>query len=224
MKKWIPCLTVVCLLFMSHNALAQGRRKIERFNVGILLGLNFSQIDGDDQFGYRKPGINAGLRGTAKLGKRAELAIELLYSVRGASPDSEFNAQNKKARNIHLNYSEVPLLFHYKTVENSAGFYTVRLEGGIYFSRLLSTRVEERFLGGLSATDVRLSRYQQAFNSNELGFVLGGGYYFSPHFGIHFRHFTAISRLLDEQVDLDNQSIDLKLRSYFLQLQMVYLL
>ncbi|HMQ49231.1 MAG TPA: porin family protein [Saprospiraceae bacterium] len=224
MKKWIPFLCVLLMLSITHDALAQRRITTKRFNAGFVLGLNFSQIDGDDQFGYRKPGICVGLSGMARLSKRTELVIELLFSERGASPDSDFNAQNKKARNIHLSYAEVPLLFHYKSAKNNAGFYTVKLEGGFYFSRLLRTQIEERFLGGLSPTDVRLSDYQNQFNSDEIGFLLGGGYYFSPHFGVNFRHFMAFNRLLDERVDLDNQSVDLKLRSYFLQLQMVYLL
>jgi len=49
-----------------------------RFNIGLVAGLNFSELEGDEITDYL--GLNAGLLGTAKLSNTQKLEYEIFYN------------------------------------------------------------------------------------------------------------------------------------------------
>ena len=77
-------LTLIIALFLFNFSSAQE----QRFNAGLVVGLNASQIDGDQLAGFDKLGLTAWVRGIAKLGETIDMNIEFLYSERGSKPDA----------------------------------------------------------------------------------------------------------------------------------------
>jgi hypothetical protein len=102
------------LLFLSVSSYAQ------RFNGGIVIGMNASQIDGDMWGGYNKAGLVAGAYVFTKLNNNWGGQLELRYAAKG-SAQSLNSAGNRK---IRLQYIELPLIATYdfaKKLEASAG-------------------------------------------------------------------------------------------------------
>ena len=94
---WALMLVLVCQL---------GNNQEQRFSLDLVAGLNFSELEGNSITDYF--GINAGLIGSARLKKKTQLSLELLYSQNGeyilptSFPTIEYGT-------IRLNYLEIPL-------------------------------------------------------------------------------------------------------------------
>lgn len=96
-----------------------------------ILGGNISQVDGDEVYGFKKLGINAGAGAIVPLGDHFTLGIEVLLNQKGSrqkaqSNDSIITGEYK----LRLNYLEVPVLFHYNDKDRAwfgAGFSWGRL-------------------------------------------------------------------------------------------------
>jgi hypothetical protein len=114
-------------LFIVHFFLctkySQGQAYLKQDNLfygGIVAGVNYTQVDGDNFAGYRKVGLNTGLYVAAKLGEHIHSSLELLYSQRGARAGG--NQLPKLANDqstvltgyrIWLDYIEIPIIFNY---------------------------------------------------------------------------------------------------------------
>ncbi|HRX13350.1 MAG TPA: hypothetical protein P5210_16925, partial [Draconibacterium sp.] len=66
------------LLMICNVALAQ------RFNGGILAGLNASQVEGDIYRGYHKPGILGGFYVETDLAPAVFMGMEIKYAQKGS--------------------------------------------------------------------------------------------------------------------------------------------
>lgn len=86
----------------------------QSFRGGALLGLNASQVSGDNLGGYDKAGISGGVFVSKKLNEKSELELRMVYAAKG-SRDVPNPAKGKyTAYYLKLNYIEVPVLFRYK--------------------------------------------------------------------------------------------------------------
>jgi hypothetical protein len=114
----------------------------------VIAGLNLSQVDGDEIYGFHKAGLNAGLGAVVPLGKNFSFSIETLYNQKGSHQgqqyeDSVTNPNTGKTEfwtgeyKLKLDYLEVPVLFHF-TDKNiiSAGF-------GFSYGRLVNVKEYE---------------------------------------------------------------------------------
>jgi len=100
------------ILSVSSNA--------QRFNGGIVLGMNVSQIDGDAWGGYNKAGVVAGAYVFTKLSNNWGAQLEIRYSAKGSAQ----SLNNMDGRKIRLQYIELPFVATYdfaKKLEASAG-------------------------------------------------------------------------------------------------------
>ena len=84
---------------------------------GLAVGLNISQVDGDEVFGYHKFGINAGPMAIVPVGKHFSASIETLYNQKGSLQRPRFSDSLNGAYKLILNYLEVPVLFCYSDKE-----------------------------------------------------------------------------------------------------------
>jgi len=80
-------LLLLAFLFIGISSL-----QAQTFQASVLLGTNFSQIDGDELQGFHKVGLNGGIRVVAKLNDRWRIGPEILYSQRGAFRPKPFSA------------------------------------------------------------------------------------------------------------------------------------
>ena len=195
------------------------RNKEPRFKAGIVLGMNAAQVDGDDQLGYNKIGIGAGLRGVAVISPSVELSFELLFSQKGSIPSND--GPRKNALTFDLNYAEVPILINILSKEGWDEFRHFHFQAGFSYARLLSSNIEERISRPLRESEVLYSTLQEELSSNEINFIIGGAYYFNKHIGIALRHGLAVTKFFDKNdyPELSNKS----LRSYYLNLQAIYI-
>lgn len=205
-----------CLLFLQM-ALLPLTLCSQRFSAGAVLGINASQIDGDDQFGYRQFGIVGGLQGIAQLSNRLDFKLELLYSQRGARAGANEKEKADYFANVRLQYVETPFLLDYKLLENWDGHYFLHLQSGVQYARLLESKVKEGFKKPSSEEAFTISAQQDNFQRNELSWVVGFSFYPFPKVHISLRHVLGLTPLLQRQEPDIRQ-----LRSYYLQLRVGY--
>jgi hypothetical protein len=87
----------------------------QNFKGGILLGVCGSQIDGDDQYGYKKPGLVLGAFVIRPFTDKSSLKIETYYIGKGAVKNDELpDGITLQVFNTSLHYVEMPFLFDYK--------------------------------------------------------------------------------------------------------------
>ena len=135
------------MLLAGANAFAQqenyfkqpdknGRDKF--FYAGLAIGINASQIDGDNFSGFHKAGLNAGIVSYIKFKPKLYGNIELLYSAKGARDVKEYNSPQVGTVPViytaKLNYVEIPLLLHYQAQDR------IHAGAGLSYSRLFSAK------------------------------------------------------------------------------------
>lgn len=87
---------------------------------GILIGgMNLTQVDGDEVYGYKKTGLNAGVGAALPFGKKKQWAfnIETTFSQKGAFekyPLEAYDSMKLPYYNLRLNYAEIPAYITYK--------------------------------------------------------------------------------------------------------------
>jgi len=103
-----------------------------------LLGLNLSQVEGDEVAGFKKFGLNAGAGVLIPFKKNWDISMEVTYNQKGARESDQYKDTDSLgnittgAYKLRLNYVEVPILVHYTDKEFitiGAGFAWGRLVG-----------------------------------------------------------------------------------------------
>lgn len=221
-------LLILALLFSNHLV-------AQRFNAGAVLGVNFSQIDGDYQFGYHKKGLSAGAKAIAYLSPLMELNVDLLYSQRGAKPSK----RKPDIVQMNLNFVETIFLLNFKVPkpEEEAvskkrrkkrqlnAFIPLQIHTGISVGRLIQSEVVEiqspSFLQFVEQ-EVSFEEIRRSFNKNDISIVGGFSYFFSRNVGTSFRFYIPTNKLYDSNSFPDR--VSRSMRSFFLSAQLVYLL
>ncbi len=234
-------LLAICALLAIPEADAQRRvrkkrPKINRFNAGLVLGLNLSQVDGDGHTGFDKRGLLGGVKGSAYLTKYLDFEIQLLYSQKGSRIKNLIvpgSPRGKKDRILHFDYMEVPFLFSWKLYDPWESVHGYRLELGFSYARLINYRIEEN----LSPDVVPFEAMTDDFDRNEYNTVIGLGYDINPHISLSLRsviqvNLTYRNPLLDDENYNDrgaqvsgwsDPNLDTRLlRNYLLSLQIEY--
>lgn len=191
----------------------------QRFGAGAILGLNASQIDGDNQFGYRRFGPAFGLRGIAQLSDRFALQVEMLYSYRGSAAKNRESENTAKPVDIKLQYAEAPILLAFKAIENWDGQYVLHFCSGFSYSRLLRSEVVAKHPNPANPGDFSIPEIERDFRRNELGWVVGAAYLPVPKISIGLRHVLALTPLYKSDAPGGKT-----LRPYYFQLQAAFLL
>ena len=112
----------------------------QRIQGAAIVGLNLSQVDGDEVYGFKKPGLNTGLGALVPFKKNFLFNIEVLYNQKGAKEGKQYTSlvtdstgkstEKTGQYDLNLDYLEVPLLFLYNDRDRiiaGAGFSYGRL-------------------------------------------------------------------------------------------------
>ncbi len=96
-----------------------------------IAGMNLTQIDGDEVYGFKKIGFNGGLGATFPFNKNWSVSLEVLFSQQGAKQKPQYNDVHipdstivgddtiyfdnvfNGAYKLNLNYVKVPVLVQY---------------------------------------------------------------------------------------------------------------
>lgn len=85
------------------------------FSGGIILGVSGSQVDGDQQSGYKKPGLIGGAYVSFPFSERAALKIETYYIGKGAVLNEEHaDGYVLQIFKTSFHYVEMPFLINLK--------------------------------------------------------------------------------------------------------------
>ena len=103
---------MVIILILSTSVHAQ------RFQGAVMGGMNISQVDGDEVYGYHRVGGHFGLAAILPIKEKWDITLETVYNQKGAYQkpqyrDSVFGTVLTGQYDLRLNYVEVPLLAHY---------------------------------------------------------------------------------------------------------------
>lgn len=119
----------------------------QRFEGGVLGGLNASQVDGDTFSGYRKPGIVAGGYVQTNLSRRMFVVMELKFAQKGSrNIDSSATDGNIKYV-MRLSYAEMPVYLGIRTSDRIsilAGLSPGYLIRGTEYDNYSTIPVEEQ--------------------------------------------------------------------------------
>ncbi|MCL2511950.1 MAG: PorT family protein [Bacteroidales bacterium] len=140
MKKyiyWILLLVFGVMSFQSHAQIVKG---------ALIGGINLTQIDGDEIFGYKRIGANVGAAAIIPFTDIWSLTLETIFSMEGSrqvGPQGNWmNGSNlypppynapriyiNGSYDLHLDYVRVPLIMHYndRNLALGAGFQYGRL-------------------------------------------------------------------------------------------------
>jgi hypothetical protein len=216
-------LFVFCLLF-TEGVTAQARFKATAF-----AGINLSQIDGDKQDGYRKPGLSLGLNGSIFINPAFDISTELMYSVKGAALSGNLNADQRNTyfSTFDLKYSEIALLTNFYLRPNSAKtYYTRSVHMGFSYGRLLQSDIA--IYRGNQAMPMIQSDILNQYNTNDVSFIIGLSQLFTQRLGITVRHTTSLTTLYRyDAAALDangkaRERVFKYLRPYFLSCHVFY--
>jgi hypothetical protein len=106
------------------------------FQGAVMGGMNLSQVDGDEVYGYKRVGGHLGL-GVILPIKKWDITLETVFNQKGAYQreqyqDSLYGTLLNGKYDLRLNYVEIPLLAHFTDRER----YTVG--AGFSYGRLVS--------------------------------------------------------------------------------------
>ncbi len=186
------------------NAGDPKNRTFRVFEGGIVAGANFTQVDGDNYYGFNKIGLNAGPIVHVNLNPTWSISLELLYNQKGARSKPDPNVPN--TYKLVMDYAEVPVLINYND-KNRLLFHA-----GLAYGRLVNTKEE---INGIDNDN------EEAIYSDELSYVLGGTFLIGEmkHFGVNFRYqgsITSVGVSANPQVaGLVNRMISLRGIYYF---------
>jgi hypothetical protein len=84
----------------------------QRFQGGIMAGLNVSQIDGDLREGYNKAGLAGGAFVSTEFTPKWGVRMDIRYAEKGSATSKD----NPVVQKFRLQYIEIPLLATYEMV------------------------------------------------------------------------------------------------------------
>lgn len=206
---------ILIFVLISLGFFEQASAQDQRFKAGLILGSNFSQIDGDRSNGYIKPGITGGLRGVAIINDKVDLSIELLFDQRGSRSQSIFD-DNFFPFKITNNYVSVPVIFNYQDwLHESEEYYKLHFHVGFSYGRLLNTQIDDEDENSIF---VPLS---MDFRQDDISVLVGTTYYVNSNFGITGRFSRGLNPLYRNGDGLT--PVRIPLISKFLTLQLIYM-
>ncbi len=106
----IYCLIIILLIILTNTS------KSQIFKAELISGLNITQVEGDEVYGFKKWGSNVGLGVIIPFSKNKkwQLSTEILYVQKGAQERKSYTDTFPEAwkYRLFIDYLEVPLIIH----------------------------------------------------------------------------------------------------------------
>lgn len=97
-----------------------------------ILGMNLSQVDGDEVYGFKKPGLHVGFGGLVPIGI-FDASMEILFNQKGSREKQQYIFDTLTGEyNLRLNYVEIPIMLYINDKDKASaglGFSYARLVG-----------------------------------------------------------------------------------------------
>jgi Outer membrane protein beta-barrel domain len=206
------------LLFFVAPLSAQNR-----FSGGLFGGVNFAQIDGDFQQGYRKRMLCGGARAAMILTRNFDIGTELMYNGKGASPSDADRTSINPNFYMTMHYAEAALMANFHFEQNERGFNQKTFQIGFSYGRLLTSTNEVSKLNRVDSAQTKLF-LQENLKNADVSFILGLTYRFTPKIGVSLRHTYSLTPFFERvlPVQRTTQKSYFIGRSYFLSIHLSY--
>lgn len=168
-----------CLLVVVNVVVAQ------RFDAGLIAGLNASQVEGDGFKGYHKPGLLLGSFVQTDIAPTLFVGMEIKYSQKGSKKKYDPKKPEVEEYTIRLNYIDMPVFMGFRTNDRSA------IIGGIAPGILIHSK-ELGAYGELPEED------QQEFNTFDLSLFLGFQWDFTERMAVDLRFALSVIPCADK--------------------------
>lgn len=192
MKKIVQfiCMLPAVLFLLPLQAKAQEEAMFENrtFYGGLVMGTNFSQVDGDNFAGYRRAGLNAGALVYIKLDEHLAASMEILFSQKGSRATIAQVIQPGvyiSKYGIDMNYAEVPVMINYFDQRKS------HFGGGISYSQLASYN---EYIT-MNTAQVDLAKYP--FKKRDINLLLSGNLHMYKGFFLNLRFQYSLVSIRD---------------------------
>lgn len=136
MKKLI--VLTISLTIISHLAFAQAQA--QKFGTGMIAGLNFAQLEGEEITDYL--GWNTGIMGSFQLSKKRQISIELLFSQNGEYILPAFHPDLSYGK-IRLNHLEIPIHYDWLLSDHKKDYRNWQFQAGVAYTKLLNYKIAD---------------------------------------------------------------------------------
>ncbi|MFA6951110.1 MAG: outer membrane beta-barrel protein, partial [Lentimicrobiaceae bacterium] len=99
--------TLVLMIAWATGANAQ------RIMGAVAAGVNATQVDGDEAYGYHKFGLNLGAAAIVPVVGNWSVSLETVYNEKGSHQRARANDSLDGSYDLKLNYLEVPVIVQY---------------------------------------------------------------------------------------------------------------
>lgn len=165
----------------------------QTFKAGLILGITASQINGDDDAGFNKPGFEGGLKSLVSINEKSDLSLEILYSQRGSKEE----AVPGQVQSIYrIDYVTIPVIYSYKDWL-AEDYSRLHFHGGLSYGRLISAELDN---------DNDNTEFVSQWMENDLSILVGATYFLNEHFGLTFRYNRSLTLLFRNNPDVPNGS------------------
>ena len=155
----------------------------QRFDGGIIFGLNFAELTGEDVTDFI--GGHLGVRSSMKLKKRLRLGMELVFSEQGEYIMVK-SFPNVPITKIKLDYIEVPVQVEWNALTKEEK--NAWLNFGLAYAKLINYKIIARDQGDITN--------EVTWQSESAMLVtIGATAFFNEHIGINFRGAQSLQSL-----------------------------
>lgn len=162
------------------------------FKAGIAAGGNLTQVDGDELYGFKKLGLNAGPMVVLPFGKdkKWSVSIETLFNQKGSYQKNVnyFSDSLDGFFKLVLDYADIPVLIHFKDKD------FLNVGTGFSYGRLV------RFGEWIGGDKVEWSREDWPYTEWDLNWIADFDVPLSKHyhkFRLNFRYCYSMIKLRD---------------------------
>ena len=171
------------LMFTAQHVYSQ------RIMGAIIGGVNASQVDGDEVFGYHKFGLNVGAAAIVPITGNWSVSDENVYSEKGSRQKARYIDSLDGSYDLKLNYLDVPFLVQY-TDKNIATFGLGASWGGL-------VKVYEQ-RNGIEQTGTTLN--SEIYRSSDINFLLDVKFRTVERLYFNFRYAYSIRPIATREV------------------------
>ena len=190
---WIALLILLGTAFHSPAQAVKG---------ALIGGVNFTQVDGDEVYGYKRIGANVGAAAIIPFTDMWSLTLETLFSMEGARQKGvavgtwnegsdlyppPYNVDSfyiNGAYDLHLDYVRVPIVFHYNDRNLALG-------AGFQYGRLV--RITEKEQGMYNTT----AKAEEAYKNNDFSILADVKYRIYAGLFFNFRYSYSLISIRD---------------------------
>lgn len=166
-------LFVIFLISFSFVSFSQN------INVGVIAGVNATQVAGDGYSGFNKAGINVGGFADFDISKKLNFQFEILYSQKGSRKNPKTSEGDTEFFLLRMDYIEIPLMLRF---ENNKFTY----EAGAYYGQLVNSYLEDE--NGPYTVPSNLNQLLD----RDLGLLIGLNFNFTEHLIMNWRFSNSI--------------------------------